>query len=161
MNEKETAKIAQAVKDALGERRVRNAKTVTLTAANKIIAGVIREAQRIGVNAVAAVSDAFANPVSIQCADNSVPASYDIALNKSYTSAAMKMSTAQLKDLSLPGGSLYGIQNTNANKIVIFGGGVPLKDGETVAGALGVSGGTESEDTYLAEFGAALWEELQ
>lgn len=161
MNEKEAARIEAAVKNALSTETVRSAKTVTLTAANKLIAEVLKEAARIGVNAVAAVSDAFANPVSVQCSDNSFPASYDIALNKSYTSAAMKMSTAVLKDLAQPGGSLYGIQNTNGNKIVIFGGGVPLGLNGATVGALGVSGGTESEDTYLAEFGLSVWEELQ
>lgn len=161
MNEKETAQIAAAVKNALAAKTVRTVKTLTLNTANKIIAEVLKEASRIGVNAVAAVSDAFANPISVQCSDNSFPASYDIALNKSYTLAAMKMSTSQLKDLAQPGGSLYGIQNTNGNKIVIFGGGVPLEFNGMTVGALGVSGGTESEDTYLAQFGASVWEELK
>lgn len=161
MNEKETAQIEAAVKNVLSAETVRSVKTVTLSAANKLIAEVLKEAGRIGVNAVAAVSDAFANPVSVQCSDNSFPASYDIALNKSYTSAAMKMPTSQLKELAQPGGSLYGIQNTNGNKIVIFGGGVPLLINGTAVGALGVSGGTESEDTYLAQFGASVWEDLK
>ena len=63
------------------------------------------------------------------------------------------MSTAKLAELAAPGGSLYGIQNTNEGKIVIFGGGEPLYVGDKLIGALGVSGGTAEQDTGLAEYG--------
>ena len=61
-----------------------------------------------------------------------------------------------------PGGSLYGIQFTNNGKIVIFGGGEPLynKKGEIIGG-LGVSGGTEEQDTALAEYGQSVFSERQ
>ena len=81
----------------------------------------------MGVNVVVAISDEGARPVAVECMDDSFIASYDIALNKAYTVVSLKMSTADLKPLSQPGASLYGIQFTNNNKIVVFGGGVPLK----------------------------------
>ena len=90
--------------------------------------------------------------------DGSYIASFDIALNKSFTSAALKMPTSALKTLAQPGAPLYGIQFTNNGRIVIFGGGVPLrnKDGEIIGG-LGVSGGTGEQDTALAEYGEAVF----
>ena len=116
------------------------------------------EACKMGVNAVVAVSDSGGNPVSVQCMDDSYIASYDIALNKAFTVVALKMSTSALKPLAQPGGSLYGIQFTNQGRIVIFGGGVPLYDKNGVlVGGLGVSGGSESEDTYLAEYGGEVF----
>lgn len=135
---------------------------ITLKAANALIAAVMEYAQNKGVKVVCAVADASARPISVQSADGAYIASYDIALNKSYTSVALKMPTSDLKTLAAPGGSLYGIQWTNGGKIVIFGGGVPLKrnDGKIV-GALGVSGGTEEEDTAFALFGQRLFEEIQ
>ena len=66
----------------------------------------------------------------------------------------------QLNELAQPGGSLYGIQNTNGGRIVIFGGGEPLVVGERIVGGLGVSGGTEDEDTALAAYGRQVFEEL-
>ena len=43
---------------------------------------------------------------------------------------------------------------------MIFGGGVPLKSGDTIIGGLGISGGTGEEDHSLAEYGAALLPEI-
>jgi uncharacterized protein GlcG (DUF336 family) len=69
------------------------------------------------------------------------------------------MPTSNLKSLTRPGDALYGIQYTNEGQIVIFGGGVPLIQNGTIIGALGVSGGSEEDDTYLAEFGAKVFRE--
>ena len=68
------------------------------------------------------------------------------------------MSTKDLKPLAQPGGSLYGIQFTNNGRMVVFGGGVPLfgRDGRVIGG-LGVSGGTEEQDTYLADVGGEVF----
>ena len=51
-----------------------------------------------------------------------------------------------------PGDPLYGIQESNNNRIITFGGGIPFHDKGKVVGALGVSGGTVEEDTYVAKY---------
>jgi uncharacterized protein GlcG (DUF336 family) len=132
---------------------------VTLRLAVKLIEAVEAEAARMGVNAVVAVANRGGRPVAVHCMDDSYIASYDIALNKAYTCAALKMPTTQLKRLSQPGGELYGVQHTNEGKIVIFGGGVPIRYGDKVIGGLGVSGGSEAQDTALAEYGERLLKE--
>jgi len=136
-----------------------NLKNMKLAFAKELIEGVEKKAKEIGVNAVIAVSDRGANPVAVHCMDNSYIASYDIAFQKAYTVAALKMSTSQLKKLAQPGQPLYGIQFTNNNRIVIFGGGEPLSIGDTVIGGIGVSGGSEEQDTFLAEYGLKLFKE--
>lgn len=132
---------------------------ITLDDARKIMTAVENEAKRIGVKAVVAISNDAGNAVSVECMDDAFIASYDIAVNKAYTSVSLKMPTKQLATLASPGGSLYGIQFTNGGKIVIFGGGEPLtdKDGK-ILGGLGVSGGTAEQDTYLGEYGKAFFE---
>ena len=134
---------------------------MTLAAARRLSETVREKAKSMGVNAVVAVSDKAARPVIVECMDDSFIASYDIALNKAYTVVALKMPTTTLKELAAPGGSLYGIQFTNGGKIVIFGGGVPLynKAGKIIGG-LGVSGGSEGEDTSLAEYGGEIFQSL-
>ena len=42
---------------------------------------------------------------------------------------------------------------------MIFGGGVPLVYRGKIIGGLGVSGGSEEQDTALADFGASVLEE--
>ena len=94
--------------------------------------------------------------------DDAYIASYDIAVQKAFTVVSLKMSTATLKPLAQPGGSLYGIQFTNGGKIVIFGGGEPLKNREgQIVGGIGVSGGTEAQDTALAAYGKEIFEKGQ
>ncbi|MBO5008733.1 MAG: heme-binding protein [Clostridia bacterium] len=132
---------------------------ITLDTARKLVRRVEKEAEKIGVKAVVAVSNAAARPVIIECMDDSYIASYDVALNKAYTSVALKMPTSTLKTLTNPGDELYGIQFTNQGQIVIFGGGVPLIYNGEIIGGLGVSGGSEKQDTYLAKFGAEVFEE--
>ena len=145
-----------AVVDAV-VRRVTG--TLTLETARRLSEAVRAEAARIGVNAVVAISDRAGRPILVECMDDAYIASYDIALNKAYTVTALKMSTSQLKPLAQPGQPLYGIQFTNQGQIVIFGGGEPLynKKGELIGG-LGVSGGTEAQDTALAEYGKKVFE---
>ncbi len=131
---------------------------MTLELANALCDYVKIEASKMGVNAVVAVTNSGANPVSIQCMNDSYIASYDIALNKAFTVVSLKMPTSTLKPLAQPGGSLYGIQFTNNGRIVIFGGGVPLynKEGKIIGG-LGVSGGSEEQDTLLADLGGEIF----
>ena len=132
---------------------------VSLEQARSLSEQVRKKAAEMGVNAVVAISNRAARPVLVECMDNSYIASYDIAAQKAFTSVSLKMSTSELKPLAQPGGSLYGIQFTNNGQIVIFGGGEPLcnASGEIIGG-LGVSGGTEEQDTALAAYGKQLFE---
>ena len=155
MTEQQLKKLVTEVVSSLGNQ------DMTLDLALCLTEKVKAKATEMGVNAVIAVSNAAGNPVSVQCMDDSYIASYDVAFNKAYTVVALKMPTTTLKELAQPGGSLYGIQFTNGGKIVIFGGGVPLynKAGKIIGG-LGVSGGSEGEDTSLAEYGGEIFQSL-
>ena len=135
-------------------------QSITLAQAKRLISMVEQRAAQMGVNAVVAVSNACARPLAIECMDDSYIASFDVALNKAYTVVALKMSTIQLKALSQPGQSLYGIQFTNGGQIVIFGGGDPLVYNGKIIGGLGVSGGSEEQDTALSAYGASVLEEI-
>lgn len=133
---------------------------MTLALANALTEKVKAKAAEMGVNVVIAVSDKAGRPVSVQCMDDAYIASFDIAINKTYTSASLKMSTAQLAELSQPGQDLYGIQFTNNGKIVIFGGGEMLEADGHIVGALGVSGGSAAEDTAIAAYGKSVFKEV-
>lgn len=133
---------------------------MTLELAKSLIEKVEHKAKEVGVNAVIAVSDQAGRIVAVHCMDDAYIASYDIAVNKTFTSAGLKMSTAKLAKLASPGQPLYGIQHTNEGKIVIFGGGEPLEVDGKIIGALGVSGGTAQQDTDLAAYGKEVFKEV-
>ena len=141
-------------------KKVKAAPSMNLKLAKELMEKVEAEAARIGVKAVVAVSDAAGRPIAVHCMDGAYIGSYDIAVNKTYTSVAFQMPTAKLAELAAPGGSLYGIQHTNRGQIVIFGGGEPLYVDDVLIGAIGVSGGTAEQDTYLGAYGKNLLKEV-
>ena len=158
MDERELQKI---VRDTVAAVRLGRGE-MTLSLAEELADAVLREAERIGVRAVVCVSDAGGHPRLVKSMDDAYLASYDVAVNKAYTVVALKMSTAALKPLAQPGASLYGIQFTNGGKIVIFGGGDPLTDRSgRIIGGLGVSGGSEEQDTALSAYGKRYFENLE
>ena len=132
---------------------------MTLDVALALAEKVKAKASEMGVKAVVAVSNRAARPVLVECMDDSYIASYDVALQKAFTVVSLKMSTSTLKTLAQPNGPLYGIQFTNEGHIVIFGGGEPLLDSNgNVIGGIGVSGGSEEQDTALAAYGKEIFE---
>lgn len=139
--------------------QIKTPRDMTLDTALVLAEKVKAKAREIGVKAVVAISNKAGQPVLVECMDDAYIASYDIAVQKAFTVVSLKMSTSDLKPLAQPGGSLYGIQFTNNGKIVIFGGGEPLKNmaGEIIGG-LGVSGGSEEQDTSLAAYGKQIFE---
>ena len=156
MNEDIIAKaVEEVIREVLDQK-----KCMTLELAKRLIAKVEEKAKSLELAVVIAVSDASARPVAVHCMDGSYIGSYDVAVNKTFTSVGFKMSTEELGKLSQPGESLYGIQFTNQSKIVIFGGGGALMVGDTMIGALGVSGGSAKQDTELAAYGKTILKEV-
>ena len=133
---------------------------ISLDDAKLLASKVEVKAKEMGVNAVVAIADDGGNLKLCECMDNSYIASCDIAINKAYTCVALKMSTKKLSSLSQPGQPLYGIQHTNGGKIVIFGGGDTLELSGKIIGGLGVSGGSEEQDTALSAYGKKIFGEL-
>ena len=141
------------------QREKKQITAISLDDAKFLAAKVEDKAREMGVRAVVAIADAGGNLKLCECMDDSYIASRDIAINKAYTVVALKMSTKKLAALAAPGGSLYGIQHTNGGRIVIFGGGDPLEAGGKILGGIGVSGGSEEEDTALSAYGKRLFDE--
>ena len=126
---------------------------ISLDSAKRLIEKIEQEAERRGKKAVIAVCGPDGNPIAVHVMDGAFLVSFDVATKKAYTSVAVKMSTQELSVLAQPGGTFYGVDKMDNGKIVIFGGGVPLKVGDTIIGGLGISGGTGEEDHSLAEYG--------
>ncbi len=149
------------------ERTVRNLvegsivkDVMNLELAVKLIEKVEEKAEEMGMRVVAAVSDASGRPIAVHCMDGAYHGSFDVAVNKAYTSTAFQMATKELAKLCKPGGDLYGLQFSNDGKVMVLGGGEPLKIGDTMIGALGVSGGTAEEDIALAAYGSSVLKEV-
>ena len=132
---------------------------ITLDSAKRLIEKIEQEALRRNKPSVIAVCGPDGNPVAVHVMDGSYLVSFDVAMKKAYTSVAVKMSTMELSRLTQPGQTFYGLGKMSDN-IVIFGGGVPLKVGDTIIGGLGISGGTGEEDNSLAEYGLQILKDV-
>lgn len=132
---------------------------ITLDSAKRLIEKIEQEALRRNKPSVIAVCSPDGNPVAVHVMDGSFLVSFDMAVKKAYTSVAVKMSTMELSRLTQPGQTFYGLGKMS-DSIVIFGGGVLLKVGDTIIGGLGISGGTGEEDNSLAEYGLQILNEV-
>lgn len=129
--------------------------SVSLADARRIIAAGEAKAAEIGSPSNIAVVDAGGNLVAHVRMDGAWIGSIDISINKAFTSRAFDIETKALAANAQPEGQFYGIQNSNGGRVMIFAGGIPLKSGDTVIGAVGVSGGLGKQDQAIAEAAAA------
>lgn len=135
---------------------------LTLDTATELIQAAETEAnEEVDQPMVITVANSEGNLIAQHRMDDAWLASVSISRNKAYTAAALDMPTHELAEPSEPGNSLYGLQTTDDNRIVIFGGGYPLTRGGEVVGAIGVSGGEVSQDRQVAEAGVDHWESIR
>jgi uncharacterized protein GlcG (DUF336 family) len=125
--------------------------SMNLELALELIDSAKAKAKEIGVPMVIAVVDAGGNLVALQRMDQALLVSLDIAVNKAYSAVAVKVPTHVLAEVAQPGQPLFGIHNTDKGRIVIFGGGFPLSQGNEIIGGVGVSGGSVDQDVLCAE----------
>ncbi|HEY1899019.1 MAG TPA: heme-binding protein [Steroidobacteraceae bacterium] len=130
-------------------------ESLSLDEARLIIAAGERKAAEIGVPYNLAVVDAGGNLVSHIRMDGAWMGSIDIAIQKAWTARAFDMATEDLAKMAQSGKPLFGINSTNHDRVVIFAGGLPLKHGDVVIGAVGASGGTVEQDEKVAEAAVA------
>ncbi len=128
---------------------------IKLEDARRIIAAAEKKATEIGQPMNVAVVDEGGNLLAFERMENAWRGSIDIAQNKAFTSRAFDIETKTLGENSQPGQQFFGIHASNHGRIMIFAGGLPLKQGGVVVGAIGVSGGSGEQDQSVAQAGAA------
>ncbi|MBT2414293.1 heme-binding protein [Streptomyces sp. ISL-12] len=128
--------------------------SISLDAAEEIIAAAFKRAQGVGKAVSVAVVDAGGFVVAVRRSDGARPLTPDIARAKAYTAAVMQRPGRMLKkwqesqpvffsQLSqLPGAAL---------PIMATDGSVTIKKDGEVIGGLGVAGGTAEEDQTIAD----------
>ena len=130
-------------------------QTITLNEARQIIAAGEAKAGEIGSPSNIAVVDAGGHLVAHARMDGAWMGSIDISINKAYTSRMFDIPTKDLAEMSQPGKPFYGIHVSNHERVVIFAGGMPLRVGDQIVGAVGVSGGTGDQDQAVVEAAVA------
>jgi uncharacterized protein GlcG (DUF336 family) len=128
-------------------------KDIGLDQANAALEAAIKKAEEIGTTMDIAVVDVGGNLKAFARMDGAWLGSIDISQKKARTARYFDMNTGDIGQLSQPGGPLFNIEHSNGG-LITFPGGVPIKDGDIVIGAIGVSGSTVENDHTVAAAGA-------
>ena len=122
-----------------------------LSLSKNVAAQVESQATKAKVPVAVSVVDVHGNVV-LQHRMNGAPLfSLELSERKAYTSALVRMRTADLVPMVQPGQPLYPLLMGSGGHYSEMGGGVPLVDqGEVIAG-VGVSGGTTEQDIAIVE----------
>lgn len=124
---------------------------VTIEAASSAIEAARKKATALKTQMCIAVVDSGANLKAFYRMDDAWVGSIDISIKKAKTAVFFGMPTGQIGKLSQPGGSLYGIEQSN-DGLITFPGGIPIVDKDGVMiGAIGVSGSTVENDHAVAK----------
>ncbi|WNW13915.1 heme-binding protein [Pseudomonas sp. DTU_2021_1001937_2_SI_NGA_ILE_001] len=128
---------------------VANRPDVTLPLANALLDATLAACHAEGRTGVAAVVDRGGNLVAVQRDDNVGPHNTLAAQRKAYTALSTKTPTRLLAERARNNPEAANLNTLG--ELLLLGGGVPLKVGDQVIGALGVAGsGGAAEDEGCA-----------
>ena len=131
-----------------------DARTIGLAAAKRALEAAAKESASLQVPVCIAVADRAGNLVAYGRVDGAPLLSGQLAQDKAYTVAAFGLPTHAWFDMIKDEPALlHGIVKTD--RLIVFGGGVPITVGGEIVGAVGVSGGSAEQDRQIAEAGAA------
>ena len=128
----------------------RSMLSLDLADARRLIAAGEKKAVELGIPYNIAVVDAGGGLVAHVRMDKAWLGSVDIAINKAWTARAFDTATDDLAKMTQSGQQGFGLHTTNNSRVVIFGGGIPVKINGVVIGAVGASGGSVEEDIMVA-----------
>jgi glc operon protein GlcG len=145
----------QGTDRAAGDTDFIMAPTVRLAAAQRAVEAAVAEAERLAVDVCIAAADSAGHLLAFARMDRAPLLCVQLAQDKAYSVSSFGgLPTDEWwRLLESEPALLHGIVKTD--RLVVFGGGVPLVcEGRTV-GAIGVSGGSSEQDVRIAEAGAA------
>src|SRR5580700_8809665 len=130
---------------------------ISLEQAQAVIQAAVAEAKKRNWKMNVAVADSGGNLVAFQRMDGAMLASIQIAEHKARAAVTFRRPTKVFED---------GVQLMHLNYLLAFDGiiasrgGIPLIENRAIIGAIGCSGGTDSQDDIVSKAGAAVINEL-
>jgi uncharacterized protein GlcG (DUF336 family) len=129
---------------------------VSAELAKAMIEAAERKADEMGHPFVIAIVDESGVLKAFSRMDGAALLSIQVAQDKAYTAVGFGMATDMWhefvkEDAPLAMGAAPGI-----DRLIVFGGGYPIKIGDGIVGAIGVSGGHYSQDMEVAQAGLSV-----
>ncbi|MEU4814251.1 heme-binding protein [Micromonospora aurantiaca] len=127
--------------------------SVTIGAAQRILAAAIAKAEQMTLPCVIAVVDESGVLKAFARMDGAALLSVQVAQDKAYTAAGFGMPTDGWYDFIKDDAPLATGATTGIDRLVVFGGGYPITADGAVIGGIGVSGGHYTQDMEVARAG--------
>ena len=126
-------------------------ESITSSMAQKMVAAAVAKAEELGVGQVVAILDE-SGLLKAFCRMEGTPlVSIEVSQNKAYTALFGMPSHEFFNFIKDDPALVAGVPHIP--RIVTFGGGLPIRSGDAVVGAIGVSGGTVEQDIACAQAG--------
>jgi uncharacterized protein GlcG (DUF336 family) len=126
---------------------------MTSAVADEIIQRACDRADEIGMAACIAVVDAGAHLKAFRRMDGAFAGAVDVSQRKARTSALFPLPSGEFGQV-IADQQLTGMELTNGG-LAAFHGGLPIMEGDTLIGAIGVSGGSAEQDLDVARHALA------
>ena len=123
---------------AASAQGVRTEKNISLELANQIASATVAACTASGYAVAATVVDRAGSVRAVQRADNAGPHTLGASLQKAFTSASAKNTTLAMMDGAQKNPAAANLVHIPG--FLLLGGGVPVKIGDEVIGAVGVGG---------------------
>src|SRR5258705_1243807 len=127
-----------------------NVMTLDQAGAQTVLQAARESAQQRNAPSAIAVVDPAGDLLAFQRMDGVRPASADLAIEKARTAARLQRPTAEIEDNINQGRTAFVTAG-----IVALRGGMPVRVGGDVVGAVGVAGLSKETDTEIAKVAAA------
>ena len=129
--------------------------SVTTELARAMIVAAEQKAAQMGQPFVIAIVDDSGVLKAFSRMDGAPLLSVQVAQDKAYTAIGFGMATDAWHDFIKDDPPLAAGATTGIDRLVVFGGGYPIKVGDAVVGGIGVSGGHYTQDMEVAQAGLA------
>ena len=144
---------------AAAAQAVRTERNMSLELANQIAGQTVAACSAAGYNVAATVVDRAGTVRAVQRADNAGPHTLEASRLKAYTSASARNTTLAMMEASQKNPAAANLKDIPG--YLLLGGGVPVRAGNEVIGAVGVGGAPGGHlDEQCANAGIAKVAEL-
>lgn len=126
---------------------------------DKLCAAAREKSKELGIDISFAISDESGLPRVYRRYGEALVLSITLVPGKAYTAAVTQCKTKDVAGAAAEGAPLMAIQ-TNDPRITLVAGGYPLFVNGKIVGGIGVGGGTEAQDSKIAEYVVSVFEKL-
>ena len=126
--------------------------SITAAQAQKVIDGALKKGKEIGTPVSIVVVDAAGEISGFGRMDGAGGFNFDLAYGLAYTAAIFSATGAELDEIK-DENWFRAASTMRGGRFMVAKGALPLREGDKVIGAVGVSGAPEDDDLAIAEAG--------